>query len=457
MATTFFIPLSTLSHDKRIDSKYYQLEYLEKDNYLTEIGTSSLKSIAYVTDGEHGSVNFVPNGIKYLTAENIKKGYVDISKIRYIGSATDEKNRRARVEIGNILFSIKGTLGEVALATDELLPANMNRDVAIIKLYDKSVLPEFVVMFLMSKYGRYQAEREGSGGVQQMVTLERLRQFKIPYVDRDKQLAICNLYKSSLGKKQASLELYTQATQLLEQELGLDKLQFKSQKSYTANFSEVVNNNRADADYYQIKYRHIKDYIIKYKHGYESLLSNVNSLEPNFTPSSRPNDIFNYIELSNINSSLGIISDSSVYTGKIIPSRARRKLYEGDLIFSSVVGSIDKSAIVTSKERDFIASTGFFHLRSDYYSPYFLIILLRSPLLINQFYQEATGGILSAVSNSNLRNIVIPLVPIDLQNEISELVKKSHKYYFESKQLLQQAIIEVETLIEQEAIKNNQA
>lgn len=98
------------------------------DHELAKLPLKGIGSCAKVTDGEHGSVQLAVDGIKYLTAENVKQGYVEVERVRYVGPEVDERNARARVREGDVLVSIKGTLGEVGLAQKDLLPANMNRD-----------------------------------------------------------------------------------------------------------------------------------------------------------------------------------------------------------------------------------------------------------------------------------------------------------------------------------------
>ena len=68
-------------------------------------------------------------------------------------------------------MSIKGSLGQIAAAEEWVVPANMNRDVAIITIKSAAVQTEYLAAFLLSRFGQFQLLREGSGGVQQMITL----------------------------------------------------------------------------------------------------------------------------------------------------------------------------------------------------------------------------------------------------------------------------------------------
>lgn len=453
MAVYSKVNLSSLKSGFRFDAEFYRPEYLFLDEELQQFNCKKINHFANVTDGEHGSVVIRDSGIKYLTAENVKNGYVDITKVRYVDEEVDYRNRRASVRVGDVLISIKGTLGEVAIAEEWLLPANMNRDVAIIKPYDNtSILPEYLTIFLMTKFGIFQGQREGSGGVQQMITLGRLREFLIPEVELKNQLKIKDLYRSNLKKRFKSELLYEEATSLMIEELGLNKVKLNNSKTYLAKFSDSILSKRFDGEYYKPRYEQLKGIIRNYKHGAEFLMENIENIRPNFNPSNSTSDSINYIELSNINSKLGIVNKSNNINIIDAPSRAKRKVIENDIIASSVVGSIDKAALITSKEDGHIASTGFFQFRSNSYSPQFLLLLLRSSFVTEQLVQESTGGILSAVPDSNLKNILIPKFPKSFQDKITKLVVEAHQLHYESKKLLEEAKQQVESFIESHSI-----
>jgi restriction endonuclease S subunit len=358
------------------------------------------------------------------------------------------RNARTRVSTGDVLISIKGTLGEVGLAEASLLPANMNRDVAIIKLFSNSPSGEYTTVFLRSKFGEYQLAREGSGGVQQMITLERLRKVRIPIIGKESKNEVSKLYQAGLKKRQEAKNFYTQAQFLLDSELGRDKINFERPVSFTASLSKAISDGRFDADYFQPQFLEIQKIIRQYPNGFDFLINCATPLRPNIDPRNTPFQIYNYIELSNINASLGMVDGFETKLGQCLPSRARRQVQCGDVIASSVVGSIDKAAIIDNDKTGFISSTGFFHLRPKTISSEYLLILVRSQCVRMQFQQHSTGGILSAVPDNRLKHVLVPKLPEGLQSEITQLIQQSHTAKNESHKLLQQAKFRVEQLIE---------
>ena len=163
-----------------------------------------------------------------------------------------------------------------------------------------------------------------------------------------------------------------------------------------------------------------------------------------------PSTSYSYIELADINPVLGVLGPFSKLLGIDTPSRAKREVLAGDIIASAVVGSVDKAALVDGGHNGCLASTGFFHFRPrNGIQSEFLLLLIRSKCVTMQLQQESTGGILSAVPDERLRNVIVPNIDIKLQQKLGDLVSQAHSNYQRSKLLLEQAKRRVEELIEQ--------
>lgn len=90
------------------------------------------------------------------------------------------------------------------------------------------------------------------------------------------------------------------------------------------------------------------------------MLKFVQNVPAKFELAKESDNEFKYVELSNINSANGLIDGYEIVLGKEAPSCARRFLKAGDVIVSSVEGSLDKVALVTKEQEGYLASTGFF-------------------------------------------------------------------------------------------------
>lgn len=91
--------------------------------------------------------------IRFIKAENITYGEgIKDTPINYIDHETNDILSRSRLEEGDVLFVIAGaTIGKVAVVQLDILPANTNQAVCIIRPIDTK-LSKFLELFLQTSY-----------------------------------------------------------------------------------------------------------------------------------------------------------------------------------------------------------------------------------------------------------------------------------------------------------------
>jgi restriction endonuclease S subunit len=451
MAVSNVIHLSDVRSGFRIDSEFYRREYIQKDLLLSMLQTLPLGRIAKVTDGEHGSVSFVSRGIKYLTAEHIKQGFVDHDGARFVSNEVDQRNARASVVEGDVLISIKGTLGEVGLAERNLLPANMNRDVAIIKLHPNSIIGAYLTPFLRSKYGAFQLSREGSGAVQQMITLERLKCVRIPLLDEDLQEEVAALHDEGLSKRQQSVVLYTQAQQLLESELGLDKLGFQRPVGYTALFSELEHSRRSDAQHYQPQFGQLFDHLTAFplRRIRDIRTYNRRGLQPVYVESGTV-DVVNSQHLGPKHVDYDTLQKTSETA---FATSAEGHIRANDLLIYTTGAYIGRTNAYL-RDTPALASN---HVNIVRLIPgidaAYMAVVLQSLIGKSQTQKHARGSAQAELYPGDIDRFVVPLLDPTKQAPIGDLARESLARKQESKRLLEQAKSRVEQLIE-EAVRS---
>src|ERR1035437_159782 len=79
---------------------------------------------------------FTNEGINYIKSEAIGyNGKINNSTFAFISRETHQKLKRSQLQKDDILFSMAGIyLGKSAIVTEDLLPANTNQALAIIRL-----------------------------------------------------------------------------------------------------------------------------------------------------------------------------------------------------------------------------------------------------------------------------------------------------------------------------------
>lgn len=138
-----------------------------------------------VKPGDPGEVLFVRGG-------DIADGRVLVDQLRTISAEVSRQYRRTLLQGGELLISLVGQPGQVAVAPPELAGANIARQVGLIRL-SQQVLPSFVSYFLRSPDGTAGLGARTGGSVQQVINLSDLRQVLVPTPAREEQQRLVDL------------------------------------------------------------------------------------------------------------------------------------------------------------------------------------------------------------------------------------------------------------------------
>lgn len=439
------IRLSEVRSGFRIDSEFYRGDFVAADHELAKLPLKGIGSCAKVTDGEHGSVKLTLSGVKYLTAENVKQGYVDAERVRYVGADVDERNARARVREGDVLVSIKGTLGEIGLAEKELLPANMNRDVAIIKVHSH-ISGGYLTAFLRSRFGAYQLAREGSGGVQQMITLGRLRNVQVAVLPQCAQDEVAMIQAAGLENRRRSKRLHADAERFLEEELELNKLSFLKPVGYTARFSDLETSYRSDAQHYQPRFKQLIDHISAFPSARIRDIRSLNrrGLQPIYLRNGDV-DVVNSQHLGPQHIDYEGLEKTSE---KSFAAAPESHIQQDDLLIYTTGAYIGRTNVYLSDAPAMASNhVNIVRLHPGIDAAYMALVFQS---IVGQFQtqQHARGSAQAELYPSDIDRFVVPLLDVDKQKAIGDLVRESLVKQQESRRLLEQAKTRVEQLIE---------
>lgn len=449
------INLSAIENFKDLSPEFYRPENIRLSNVIRSGEVRRIGSIAYVTDGEHGSPMWDTNSnIKYITAEFVKPNFIDEGITKTISLIQDLRNARARVKEKDVLiYSVGAYAGYAALAEPHLFPANIPRSVAIVRINTTEILPEFLSVFLNSKFGVFQSHRFRAGNSQPVLALEKIKQFEVPVLEKSFQQKTASLYQEAYLLRCNSKERLLQATQLLEDALGLNNIEFKKEKSYTASISEVVSKNRADADYYQTKYRQLESHLESINTvRLGSICSITKGVEVGSAAYAESGPLF--IRVSNLNREGFLQGNSDKYISQSLYNSL--KLYQpntGDILLTKD-GTIG-TCYVVDEAIEGIISSGILNI--SVFNPLipkeYLALVINSKACTMQASRDCSGALILHWKPEDIRKLRIPILSNQLMNELAELAYQSKLARRESKRLLEQAKKEVEHLIEEAAQK----
>lgn len=314
------------------------------------------------------------------------------------------------------------------------------------------LLPEYLTAFLNCNYGVWDIKRRARQSINQTnVNPEEVKEMELPLLSMNFQNKIKTLFDYAHEDRVVSQKEYAQAENLLLKELGLNDFSVSKEAVNIKSFSEsFAISGRLDAEYYQKKYDDYMNLLESYSNGFERLSILCNLKTVNYKPEDK--NLYKYIELSNIGVT-GDITGCTIENGEDLPSRARRKVVTGDVVISSIEGSLQSCALVTSEYNDALCSTGFYVVNSEKINSETLLVLFKSELMQNILKQYCSGTILTAINKNEFVNIPIPIVDSNKQKQIAELVKESFKLKKQSEHLLKVAKTAVEVAIEQNEAK----
>lgn len=116
--------------------------------------------------------------VNFVKIENIDKLTGEIKTTSKI-SETEHLNylKRSQLKTGDILFSIAGTLGRVAVVHESLLPANTNQALAIIRLAGEDV--EYITTYLKGRAVDDFVKKNPTVGAQPNLSLEQVENLEV--------------------------------------------------------------------------------------------------------------------------------------------------------------------------------------------------------------------------------------------------------------------------------------
>lgn len=143
---------------------------------------------------------FQDEGVNFLKIECFDEngGFIE-SKIAHISEECHKRLNRSQLKTGDILFSIAGAIGRVAIVTEEMLPANTNQALAIIRISDEQIYLPYIKLILTSPMIIEQFERKKQGVAQLNLSLKDINEILIPLPSKDKQIELAELFDKVLG------------------------------------------------------------------------------------------------------------------------------------------------------------------------------------------------------------------------------------------------------------------
>ena len=446
---------SQLERTLRIDSEFYQKKYLKMQKKMASLPHKPLTDFVNVSDGNHMSISkfFVKEGIPYYRGQDIKYFFIENSQPICI-----QKNafmvpnmKRSHLKKGDVLLSIVGTIGSIALVYSNR-EATCSCKLAILRPKD-NVKAEVIAVFLKSIFGQMQINRFIRGAVQKGLLLEDADQLMLPLIDEELSCVIQKTVIEAYDLEQKSSTLYLSAMDVINKLLHIDIVEASKQSTYCKTLSNSFRlTGRLDAEYYQPKYDELFNQLSKFKTkrlgGENGIVSMQKSIEPG--SDAYQDKGIPFVRVSDV--SKFEISKPEIHLSEENIQNVSELYPKKDTILFSKDGSVG-IAYKIDKDEKMITSGALLHLTVRNVSevlPDYLTLVLNSPIVQLQAERDSNGAIIQHWKPSEIENVVIPILDINIQKEIASKVQESFALRHRSEQLLEFAKQAVEMAIEQD-------
>jgi type I restriction enzyme S subunit len=330
---------------------------------------------------------FTDQGINFVKVESItQNGIFRTEKLAHIDDDCHQTLKRSQLVNGDILFSIAGALGRTARVTSNILPANTNQALAIIRLKpSEEVLPEFIIRALSSGMLIEQIEKQRGGVAQQNLSLAQVKNFQIPLPPLPEQKRIVAILDEAFAGIDAAIanteKNLANARELFESYMNAVFTQ-KGDGWVEKKLGEVydVRDGTHDSPKYQEK-------------GY-----------PLITSKNLKRDGLNFERVKYV---------SEVDYLKI---NERSAVHRGDILFA-MIGTIGNPIVVEVEPSFAIKNVALFKVPNNQ-NNYFLKLYLQSAFVTSKMQREAKGTTQKFVGLGYLRNFPIFVPDLPKQNEI---------------------------------------
>jgi len=444
--------------DFRYEPEFWLPNYIDEEKRLSQIKTLPLVDCVSFSNGRAFDSNeFSFDGEIYISKIGDVTQKRDFHSWEKVSKKHFEELKAKYLKDNDILMTLTGDppdVGKVQLIynppKDQL---SWNQRVALLRLkkQDNIASPEFLFVVLSSKYCRDHIERWAKGIRQRNVGNPAVLSMAIPVLPK-LQNTLSELVEKSFDLINQSRSLYSRAKQLLLSELGLLEWKPKHTLSFVKNFSNSIESDRFDAEYFQPKYEEIAEVVKKYKGGFDEL-GNLVKIKKSVEPGSeayQENGV-PFVRVSNLSKFELSDNNQQFISEELYNELKTHQPKQGEILLSKDA-TPGMAYFLNEEPQKMIVSGGILRLKMDSKQilPEYLTLVLNSVIVQKQIERDAGGSIINHWRPDQVKATLIPILKNEKQKEIKELVEKSFNDRKLSKSLLEIAKLGVEMAIEKD-------
>ena len=356
------------------------------------------------------SDQYVDEGIRVIRIANVQKGYIEDNAPAFY--PVDTKGiEKYMLDEGDLLMSLTGNVGRVAILEREMLPAALNQRVACLRLKTDKIEKGYLFHILNSDFFEKKCIQASNGVAQKNMSTEWLKEFSIPVYTKEEQKRITII-----------LDKLRNAINIREKELhSLDEL-------IKARFVELFGDPRINPFGYDIKE-----------------LGKTCKVITGNTPSRKVPEYYgSYLEWIKTDNIVAGLLNPTEATESLSESGAEvgRYVEENAILMACIAGSIASIGKVCVTDRRVAFNQQINAIVPNQYNTLFLYTMLQ--ISKDYLVEDINMALKGILSKSKLEEKIFIVPPLELQNQFADFVKQVDK----SKVVVQKALNETQTLFD---------
>jgi len=363
-------------------------------------------------DGNHGNLyprnsEFVDSGIKYISANALIDGSVDLSKSKYLTAERGSQFKKGVAKDGDVLFAHNATVGPVALLNTKDEYVILSTSLTYYRCNLTKVDNHYLVQYMSSPAFTRQYERimKQTTRNQLPITAQRDFYFVLPPIPEQRKIAkILSTWDKAIRTTERLIDNSKQQKKALMQQLltGKKRLLDDSGKPFEVEWEELSMDEL-------------------------SVITRLAGAEYSDVWETDPKGEITALRGFNIGNNKLVLNNVERITKELSLKLIRSKLNVGDIVFPCV-GSIGKACLIRENDCYHINQNIAKITPKNLITPLFLTYLLLSVKSYKQILKFNTSSSQPNVLVGNLRKFVFNIPKnIDEQKKIATVLSNADK------------------------------
>ena len=350
------------------------------------------------------SALYSASGIRVIRITNVQKGYVIDSNPKYYPESKINEIRNFILNDEDLLISLTGNVGRVAILDKEFLPAALNQRVACLRNKDNIIDKKYLYFYLNNDIFEKLCVKNSTGAAQLNMSTVWLKNLLIPIPSLAEQRRIVSYLDSSFDL--------------------IDKIKENASKSLS-EAKALFQSALAEA--------------MEPKEGWEE--KTLGEVSENIKNINWKNEssAYKYIDLSSVDRDKSIILNTVIVNKTNAPSRAKQLVNKNDIIFATTRPLLRRVTLIEKEYDKSICSTGFCVIRpnSNIIVPKYVFYVFKDepfyqyiePLQNGASYPAVTDKAVKSYTFSFPKNVEVQKQIVSRLDSLSSKVRAMEEKY----------------------------